>query len=145
MKVLDMTRYRKFQRAWGMYYAFDTVTGNSVSLKTKDKAQANHLVVAMNQAGQQAAMNLSLAKVYLRHSDPEVANRTWQHVVDEIIKTKAGENQIRWQVMAKSKHFEPLLNRLLIETQGNIYFTFCSATKFPSTSIYAGCTTSPST
>jgi len=29
-----------------MYYAFDTITGNSVSLKTKDKAQANHLVVA---------------------------------------------------------------------------------------------------
>ena len=31
MKVQDMTqRYRKFKRAWGMWYAFDTVTGNSV-------------------------------------------------------------------------------------------------------------------
>ena len=118
MKKQDMTqRYRKFQRAWGTYYAFDTVTGNSVSLKTKDKAQANHLVVAMNQAGQQAAMNLSLAKVYLRHSDPLVANRTWQTVLDEIIRTKTGENQIRWMVMAKSKSLDPLRNRLLIETQ----------------------------
>jgi len=100
-----------------MYYAFDTITGNSVSLKTKDKAQANHLVVAMNQAGQQAAMNLSLAKVYLRHSDPLVANRTWQTVIDEIIRTKTGENQIRWQVMARSKWLDPLRHRLLIETQ----------------------------
>jgi hypothetical protein len=99
-------RYRKFKRAWGMYYAFDTVTGNSVSLKTKDKAKANHLVVAMNEAGQQAAMNLSLAKVYLRHSDPLVASRTWQHVMDEIIRTKTGENQIRWQVVAKSKKYD---------------------------------------
>jgi hypothetical protein len=118
MKERDMTqRYRKFQRAWGMYYAFGTVTGNSVGLKTKDKAQANHLVAAMNEASQQAAMNLSLAKVYLRHSDPLVAKRTWQHVMDEIIKTKTGENQIRWQVMAKSKWFDPIRNRLLIETQ----------------------------
>ena len=118
MKIQDMTqRYRKFKRAWGMYYAFDTVTGNSVSLKTKDKAQANHLVVAMNQSSQQAALNLSLAKVYLRHSDPLVASRNWQNVIDEIIRTKSGENQIRWQVMAKSKWFDPLRHRLLIETQ----------------------------
>jgi integrase len=118
MKKQDMTqRYRKFQRAWGMYYAFDTITGNSVSLKTKDKAKANHLLVAMNEAGQQAAMNLSLAKVYLRHSDPLVASRTWQTVIDEIIRTKTGENQVRWQVMAKSKWFDSLRNRLLIETQ----------------------------
>ncbi len=46
-------------------------------------------------------MNLSLARVHLRHSDPLVATRTWQHVLDEIIRTKTGENQVRWQVMAK--------------------------------------------
>jgi hypothetical protein len=41
MKKQDMTqRYRKFKRVWGTYYAFDTVTGNSVRLKTNDKAQA---------------------------------------------------------------------------------------------------------
>jgi len=33
-------RYRKFKRGWGMYYAFDNVTGNSVSLKTREKAEA---------------------------------------------------------------------------------------------------------
>jgi hypothetical protein len=41
MKMQDMTqRYRKFKRAWGMWYAFDTVTGNSVSLKTRVKTEA---------------------------------------------------------------------------------------------------------
>jgi hypothetical protein len=41
MKVQDMTqRYRKFKRAWGMWYAFDTVTGNSVSLKTRVRTEA---------------------------------------------------------------------------------------------------------
>src|ERR1035438_7872782 len=41
MKVQDMTqRYRKFKRSWGMWYAFDNVTGNSVSLKTRVQAEA---------------------------------------------------------------------------------------------------------
>ena len=41
MKVQDMTqRYRKFKRSWGMWYAFDNVTGNSVSLKTRVRAEA---------------------------------------------------------------------------------------------------------
>ena len=30
-------------------------------------------------------MNLGLARVYLKHSDPMVAQRTWQHVLDEIV------------------------------------------------------------
>jgi hypothetical protein len=41
MKVQDMKqRYRKFQRSWGTWYAFDNATGNSVSLKTREKAEA---------------------------------------------------------------------------------------------------------
>jgi len=48
---------------------------------------------------------------------PQVANRTWQTVLDEIIRTKTGENQIRWQVMARSKWLDPIRSRLLIETQ----------------------------
>jgi len=41
-------------------------------------------------------MNLGLSRVYLRHSDPMVAQRTWQHVLDEIIKLKSGPTQYRW-------------------------------------------------
>jgi len=105
------------RRPWGVYYLKNKITGQQESLKTSDKAEATRLLVAMNEAQQQAAMNLSLAKVYLRHSDPLVASRTWQTVIDEIIRTKTGENQVRWQVMAKSKWFDPLRHRLLIETQ----------------------------
>src|SRR5271168_3493001 len=93
-------RYRLFLRRKSVYYAFDDITKTFTSLKTKDKAEASRLLMAMNEAGQQPSMNLSLARVYLRHSDPLVATRTWQHVLDEIIRTKTGENQVRWQVMA---------------------------------------------
>jgi hypothetical protein len=89
-------RYRLFLRRKSVYYAFDNTTKTFESLKTKDKAQATRLLIAMNEAGKQPAMNLGLARVYLRHSDPMIAERTWQHVFDEIIRLKKGENQRRW-------------------------------------------------
>lgn len=111
------TRYRLFLRRKSVYYAFDDTTKTFTSLKTKDKAEAVRLLVAMNEAGKQPAMNLSLARVYLRHSDPMVSVRTWQHVLDEIIQTKSGPTQARWKTAAKDKAFDLIRNRILIETQ----------------------------
>jgi integrase len=108
--------YILFRRA-GVFYCEDTITGKQLSLRTKDEAEARTLLHTKNEAHRQPVMNLQIARVYLRHSDPLVASRTWQTVLDEIIKTKTGENQIRWQVMAKSKWFDPIRHRLLIETQ----------------------------
>jgi integrase len=110
-------RYRLFLRRKSVYYAFDTITKRFQSLKTNDKCEANRLLVALNEAGQQAAMNLSLARVYLRHSDPLVSTRTWQHTIDEIVLTKTGENKKRWGTFSKCKELDPIRKRVLIETQ----------------------------
>jgi len=110
-------RYRLFLRRKSVYYAFDNTTKNFQSLKTKDEAEAKRLLMALNEAGKQPAMNLSLARVYLKHSDPMVSQRTWQHVLDEIIKLKTGPTQYRWQSAGKDKAFDLIRNRLLIETQ----------------------------
>jgi hypothetical protein len=56
-------RYRRFLRRKSVYYAFDDTTKTFTSLKTKDKAEANRLLMAMNEAGKQPAMNLGLARV----------------------------------------------------------------------------------
>jgi integrase len=66
-------RYRLFLRRKSVYYAFDNTTKTFQSLKTKDEAEAERLLVALNEAGKQPAMNLSLARVYLKHSDPMVS------------------------------------------------------------------------
>ena len=110
-------RYRLFLRRKSVYYAFDDTTKTFTSLKTKDKAEANRLLMAMNEAGKQPAMNLSLARVYLRHSDPMVTTRTWQNVLDEIIGLKTGPTQARWKSAAKDKAFDLIRDRVLIETQ----------------------------
>ncbi len=110
-------RYRLFLRRKSVYYAFDDTTKTFTSLKTKDKAEATRLLVALNEAGKQPAMNLSLARVYLRHSDPMVSVRIWQNVLDEIIGIKSGPTQARWKSAAKDKAFDLIRDRILIETQ----------------------------
>jgi len=63
-------RYRLFLRRKSVYYAFDNTTRKFQSLNTKDRQEANRLLVTMNEASKQPAMNLRLARVYLQHSDP---------------------------------------------------------------------------
>jgi len=111
------SRYRLFLRRKSVYYAFDNTTKTFKSLKTKDKAEAARLLMAMNEAGKQPAMNLSLARVYLKHSDPMVSVRTWQHVLEAIIQMKTGPTQARWKSAAKDKAFDLIRDRVLIETQ----------------------------
>ena len=48
---------------------------------TMDKTQAKRLIAALNEPGNQAALILSLARIYLKHSDPIMGQRTWQHVL----------------------------------------------------------------
>jgi integrase len=110
-------RYRLFLRRKSVYYAFDNNTKKFESLKTRDKAEAKRLIAALNEPGNQAAMNLSLARIYLKHSDPIMSQRTWQHVFDEIIKLKTGPTQYRWQSASKDAAYASIKTQLLIETQ----------------------------
>jgi hypothetical protein len=89
-------RYRLFLRRKSVYYAFDNTTKKFQSLETKDKAEAARLLMSPNEAGKQPAMNLRLARVYLQHSDPAFSSRTWQHIADEMAKSKQGVTRERW-------------------------------------------------
>jgi len=118
MKTQDMTqRYRKFKRAWGMWYAFDNATGNSVSLKTRVKTEAEQKVHAMNETERQPAINLGLARVYLNATDPKLATRTWQEVMENIVAKKTDETRRRWEVAIKDKNFDCLRNQTVCETR----------------------------
>jgi integrase len=117
MKVDMSERYRKFKRAWGTYYAYDTVTGNSVSLKTRDKAEAVKKVNAMNEAERQPSINLGLARVYLNAADPKLATRTWREVMEHIVERKTDETRRRWEVAIKDKNFDRIRNLKVAETR----------------------------
>jgi hypothetical protein len=100
-----------------MWYAFDNATGNSVSLKTRVKAEAVQKVNAMNETERQPGINLGLAKVYLNATDPKLATRTWQEVMDNIITKKTEETLTRWQTAIKDKNFDYIRKLRVAETR----------------------------
>jgi integrase len=117
MKVDMSVRYRKFKRSWGTYYAYDNLSGNSVSLKTRDKSEADQKVNAMNEAERQPGISLGLAKVYLNATDPKLASRTWQDVMGHIVASKTDETRRRWDVAIKDKNLDRIRNVKVAETR----------------------------
>ena len=89
-------RYRLFRRRGGVFYTYDNHTAKQHSLGTRWEKEALRLLVAKNEAHQQPALNAQIARAYLMASDPLVGKRTWQHVMNEIVKTKDGPTQERW-------------------------------------------------
>ena len=115
-------RYTVFRRENGIYYSLDTVTRKRNSLNTIDREEARRFLNALNEACKQPAINLQIAQVYLQHSDPDFAKRTWQHVMDEMGRNKAGSTRKRWDVAMKDKAFDIFRDLALIKTQAEHFF-----------------------
>ena len=110
-------RYRLFKRNNGIFFIEDRTNKKQESLKTRNKGAAQRIFNAKNEAYLQPAINLQIARAYLMASDPLVIGRTWQHVMDEIVKTKQGPTQERWQRAIKDKALDAIRPLALIETQ----------------------------
>ena len=115
-------RYTVFRRENGIYYSLDTVTRKRNSLNTTDREEAKRFLNALNEACKQPAINLQIAQVYLQHSDPDFAKRTWQHVMDEMGRNKSGSTKKRWDVAMKDKTFDLFRDLALIKTQAEHFF-----------------------
>jgi len=115
-------KYRLFQRNNGIFFIQNNATGRQESLRTRDKEAARRIFNAKNEAHQQPAINLQIARAYLMASDPLIVRRTWQHVMDEVIKTKQGSTQERWQRAIKDKVLDSIRSLPLIETQAEQLF-----------------------
>jgi len=112
-----MKRYRLVYRGCrNTFYYFDTHTNKRESLGVSDKAEAQRLIDAKNEAVLHVGMNLQIAQVYLQHSDPSMATRTWQQVLDAIIAKKHGSTQTRWQCASRDKAFDLIRHRKVVET-----------------------------
>jgi hypothetical protein len=92
-------RFRLIQRGLrgGTFYCVDSQTGKRQSLSTKDAAEAAQLVLAKNQAVQQPALNLQMAKAFLAASDDELGKRSWQDAIDALVDTKHNSTKARFK------------------------------------------------
>jgi integrase len=115
-------RYRLIQRGTrgGGFYCVDTKTGKRTSLGTTDKDAATQILFAKNQAERQPMLNLQLAKAYLQGSDSAMNERTWGTALESLVETKLGANKVRWQTFQKDKAMAPLLQKVLVQTEGEL-------------------------
>jgi len=109
-------RYRSFRRG-NVFWCQNNETGKQESLQTKDRAIAERLLHARNEAHEQPIINLHIARAYLLVGDPEAATRTWQVVMDEIVKLKHDETQRRWKVAIKEKALDFIRDLPILETR----------------------------
>src|ERR1035437_4066585 len=65
-------RYHVFRRENGIYYSLNTITRKRESLNTTRPEEAQRLLNALNEACNQPAINLQIARVYLQYSDPDL-------------------------------------------------------------------------
>ena len=109
-------RYRMFRRG-RVFWAQDNETGKQETLRTRERAVAERLLHAKNEAHLQPVINMQIARAYLMVGDPQSAKRTWQDVMGEIVKLKHGETQRRWRVAAQDQAFASLRQLPLLETR----------------------------
>ena len=129
-------RYRLYKRRnGGRYYLHDDVTGKQESLGTDDRATAQRLFHSRQEAEQQPAVNLQIARAYLAASDPQIATRDWQFVMDELVKLKKDQTQHRWQTAIKDKAFDSIRHLPLLETRPEHFLRVLESEKV-STNVY---------
>ena len=63
-------RYRLFRKSSGIFFIEDRINRKQESLRTRDKTEAARILSARNEALQQSAVNLQIARAYLTASDP---------------------------------------------------------------------------
>ena len=120
-------RYHLFKRRNRVFYCLDTEKNRQTSLQTRDVDEAQRLINARNEACRQPAMNLEIARVFLNHSDPAYATRTWQQVMDEMARHKKGETQKRWERAMKEKPFDLIRTKTLVETKAQDFLDALAA------------------
>jgi integrase len=111
--------YRMYKREkTGVYYIENNRTHQQRSLRTMDEDEAQRLLDAENQARQTPALNLQLGKVYLTNADPQMGSRDWQDAINELGSHGKDSSQTRCQRELKSKAFDLIRNKPIIETTG---------------------------
>ncbi len=123
---MNQQRYWLFKRG-SVYYLQDNQTKKQQSLFTKDKAEAERLRNAKNDAHSQPQLNLALAKTYLSAYDPEIPRRRWRDVMEKMASTGREASQERCRRALASKAFDPIRDKKLIETTSDDFLAVLEA------------------
>lgn len=110
-------KFRLYQRKNGVFYVQDNQSGGQQSLKTTDRAQAERLWRARNEAHLQPQINREIAQAYLAACDPNSRQRTWLDVMNALVGTKEGGNKARYERAMNDKAFKLIRHLVVAETK----------------------------
>jgi hypothetical protein len=111
-----------FRRGNGWFYSEDVLTRQQISLRTKDRKEAQVLLSVKNETYRAPIMNLMLAKTYLQKTHPEHISRTWGEVLDRLIEgLEEGVPRRKWEQVRDSQPFARLRSTALFYTE-DIHF-----------------------
>jgi hypothetical protein len=117
-------RYYLYQRrSTGIYFIQDRLVKKHESLRTRDTAVAQRLFNAKNQAAEQPMLNVSLAKVYLSGTSPEMATRTWYDVMHAMEQGYKDETLIRWRKAMRAAPYASLHKLVLVYTNSSHFLS----------------------
>ncbi|HXE43263.1 MAG TPA: hypothetical protein VN516_09585, partial [Candidatus Baltobacteraceae bacterium] len=105
-----------------MFYCQDRMTGKQISLQTRDKAEAQKIIQAKNEAVTQPLMNLAMAKTYLAAQDPKLITRTWADVIQRFCNRDKEATRKRHEDFVKTKAMLFLRDKRLVETTADDLF-----------------------
>jgi integrase len=115
-------RFRLYRRSCsGRFYIHDSVTGKQESLGTAERIEAERLLHSKNEADRQPAINLQIARAYLAAGDPDIMTRTWQAVMDELVKAKQGSTRERYFRSFKDHALDSLRSMPILQTRPEHY------------------------
>src|SRR5580692_1254056 len=121
-KSVMKSRFILFRRA-GVFYSEDTVTRKQSSLRTKDEAEAVALLNAKNESFRQPVLNVQIARAYLTATDPAMAQRTWQSVMEQMQTHGKDATKLRCARAMQSRAFDGIRRVKLIETTAENFLT----------------------
>src|SRR4051812_20877712 len=107
-------RFRLIHRgSRNTYYCVDTLTNKRESLNTNAPSEARRLVDAKNEALNQSAISLALAKVYLTACDPKFSDRDWNTVIVEFCRQGKQSTRSRRERAVQHRAFNAIRTRKL--------------------------------
>jgi len=116
-------KFRIYRRGEGVFYWQEIGTTKRGSLRTKDRHAAEELVRAMNESHRQPTLNLALGRAYLAAHDPQMTERTWQRVMDEMVSHGVSSTRTRCSRAMRCNAFEPIRGKPIVQTTSEDFLT----------------------
>jgi hypothetical protein len=108
--------FRLFKRS-GVYYVQNNQARVKKSLRTTDKNEAKRRLQAYNETRQSPALNLEMAKVFLRGAYPKLETRTWRDAMDELSTDGKKSSRSRCQREMASTPFNLIRDKPIISAR----------------------------